>query len=402
MLGGAGLGAAVRSVAVSDQSEQQLLTTAFSDVALVRRPVDPHGGLLAWDGADRLLLDTLAASTGSSDGTLLVVDDSFGALTVSLRHHSPISWSDSAIAHLATRANLDAAGDSRDAHLVTDAASLHAHLGERRVDSVLWRIPRAVRVLRYQASVLQQVLGPGALVLAGGMDKHLPPETRMWLERLGEVRTLPGARKAHVFQVRFDATRPPLHAMDLPVIDVPEHAIALHSGHQSFSPEHLDPGSRLMATALAKLPPARAIADLCCGSGVLGLIAQRVQPTAAVTYFDESFSSVEAARGNVQRNLDAAVAARADFLWTDGMHAYDDPPFDVVVCNPPFHQNGAVTDAVAWQLFLDARANLVPGGELWVVGNRHLGYHAKLNRLFRNSRVVASNPKFVVVAAVAK
>ncbi len=82
------------------------------------------------------------------------------------------------------------------------------------------------------------------------------------------------------------------------------------------------------------------------------------------------------------------------------MHAYEGEPFDVVLCNPPFHQHGAVTDAVAWQMFGDARAHLRRGGELWVVGNRHLGYHTALARLFGNCRQVAAHPKFVVLSAV--
>jgi 16S rRNA (guanine1207-N2)-methyltransferase len=40
-----------------------------------------------------------------------------------------------------------------------------------------------------------------------------------------------------------------------------------------------------------------------------------------------------------------------------------------------------------------------PGGEIWVVGNRHLGYHAKLKHLFYNCDIVASNARFVVLRA---
>lgn len=35
-----------------------------------------------------------------------------------------------------------------------------------------------------------------------------------------------------------------------------------------------------------------------------------------------------------------------------------------------------------------------------MVGNRHLGYHVKLRRLFGNCEVVAANPKFVLLRAV--
>ncbi|EPJ35110.1 putative Ribosomal RNA large subunit methyltransferase G [Streptomyces afghaniensis 772] len=51
-------------------------------------------------------------------------------------------------------------------------------------------------------------------------------------------------------------------------------------------------------------------------------------------------------------------------------------------------------------MFSGARRALRPGGELWVIGNRHLGYHVKLRKLFGNSRLVASDPKFVVLKAV--
>jgi 16S rRNA G1207 methylase RsmC len=47
-----------------------------------------------------------------------------------------------------------------------------------------------------------------------------------------------------------------------------------------------------------------------------------------------------------------------------------------------------------------ARRALAPGGELRVVGNRHLGYHSKLGRLFGRCRPVAADRRFVVLSAV--
>jgi 16S rRNA (guanine1207-N2)-methyltransferase len=54
-------------------------------------------------------------------------------------------------------------------------------------------------------------------------------------------------------------------------------------------------------------------------------------------------------------------------------------------------------------MFSEAQRVLGPGGELLVVGNQHLAYHAKLTRLFGKGRVdvVASDPKFVVLRATA-
>jgi 16S rRNA (guanine1207-N2)-methyltransferase len=73
---------------------------------------------------------------------------------------------------------------------------------------------------------------------------------------------------------------------------------------------------------------------------------------------------------------------------------------DRVLVNPPFHSGHALTDAIAWDMFVQTRRALRPGGDVWVVGNRHLGYHVKLKRIFGAADVVASTPGFVVLRAV--
>jgi tRNA1(Val) A37 N6-methylase TrmN6 len=75
---------------------------------------------------------------------------------------------------------------------------------------------------------------------------------------------------------------------------------------------------------------------------------------------------------------------------------------DLVLCNPPFHQQRAVGDQIAQRMFRQARDVLRPDGELWVIGNRHLGYHVALKRLFGRVELVASNAKFVVLASELK
>ncbi|WP_379557582.1 methyltransferase, partial [Pseudomonas sp. MD332_6] len=72
---------------------------------------------------------------------------------------------------------------------------------------------------------------------------------------------------------------------------------------------------------------------------------------------------------------------------------------DVVLCNPPFHQQPVVGDFLAWRMFQQAREALVVGGARYIVGNRHLGYHSKLARLFRGVEPVAATPKCVILTA---
>jgi 23S rRNA (guanine1835-N2)-methyltransferase len=70
----------------------------------------------------------------------------------------------------------------------------------------------------------------------------------------------------------------------------------------------------------------------------------------------------------------------------DGLAGQEPLSLDVVLCNPPFHQQQVVGDFLAWRMFQQAREALVVGGALYIVGNRHLGYHSKLARIVPRCR----------------
>jgi 16S rRNA (guanine1207-N2)-methyltransferase len=117
-----------------------------------------------------------------------------------------------------------------------------------------------------------------------------------------------------------------------------------------------------------------------------------------VTFIDESYQALASAEFTLRANV--AVSSTATFLVADGMSGVPAGTVDLVLTNPPFHTHRARTDATAWRMFNGSRAALRRGGELWVVANRHLGYHVKLRRLYGNCEVAASDPKFVVLRAV--
>lgn len=131
---------------------------------------------------------------------------------------------------------------------------------------------------------------------------------------------------------------------------------------------------------------------------MVGTAVALADPEAELTFADESYQALASARATFAQNAEAGRAAR--FLVGDGTAGIAPGSVDLVLNNPPFHSYQAATDATAWRMFTGAREVLRPGGELWVVGNRHLGYHVKLKRLFGGCQVVASDRKFVVLRAV--
>ena len=163
-----------------------------------------------------------------------------------------------------------------------------------------------------------------------------------------------------------------------------------------FCREGLDIGTRAFLPHLPRsLSPLR-VADLGCGNGVLGISYALSNPQAELTLVDESFMAVQSAAENWQAALgERAASIRAG----DGLAEQAEESLDLVLCNPPFHQQQVVGDFLAWRMFVQAKAALVRGGELWIVGNRHLGYHGKLKKLFRGVEQVAATPKFVILKA---
>ena len=59
---------------------------------------------------------------------------------------------------------------------------------------------------------------------------------------------------------------------------------------------------------------------------------------------------------------------------------FDSEAIDLIICNPPFHQQNIVGDQIALSMFKQSFRVLRNGGELWVIGNRHLGYHSRVEK----------------------
>ena len=88
------------------------------------------------------------------------------------------------------------------------------------------------------------------------------------------------------------------------------------------------------------------------------------------------------------------------FTINDSLSGVEGASVDLILCNPPFHQQTATTDHIAWQMFKDSHRVLKKGGELRIIGNRQMAYHIKLQRIFGNEKLIASNEKFVTTMAI--
>ena len=381
---------------MSDSVDRQLVVPQGS-FTLDRYPLRRKQQLRAWDAADEYLLQHLAAE-GVSAASVLVLNDSFGALTTALASAETTAAvqmsSDSFLAHAGTRENL--AGNRCDAAEVAFLDSLTAPSQTFKV--LLFKVPKSLAVLEDQLQRLRSYLSPDTLIIGAGMSKQIHTSTLEACERwVGQTTTSLAKKKARLIHCTFDPT-PDVPAESVPTCYPLEGTGFQLSNHAAlFARERLDYGTRLLLEHLPRSPQARCIVDLGCGNGVLGIVAGRHHRDASLVFADESAMAVDSARQNVV----AILGEERDtaFHWTDCLDGIETACADVVLCNPPFHQQQSVGDATAWQMFTEARRVLEQDGSIWVVGNRHLGYHRSLRRLFGNCEVVASNPKFVILKA---
>lgn len=370
-----------------------LFNTPFAQLDLIRQPDQANDPLQAFDAADEYLLNHLHEQGLAADARVLLLNDGFGALACALAPHCQVTSSgDSFLGAQALQKNL--ARNDLPADSVTFVPASAEFAGP--FDWVLIRVPKTLALLEEQLIRLHGQLAPGARVVAAGMIKHLPRAAGELLEQyIGPLQASLAVKKARLLSATPEARPAPVspyptrYRLDNPALELVNHA-------NVFCREGLDIGTRAFLPHLPKALGARRVADLGCGNGVLGIAYALSNPQAQMTLVDESFMAVQSAQENWQAAMgERSVSIRAG----DGLAEQATDSLDLVLCNPPFHQQQVVGDFLAWRMFQQARAALVTGGELWIVGNRHLGYHAKLKRLFRGVEQVAATPKFVILRA---
>jgi 16S rRNA (guanine1207-N2)-methyltransferase len=375
------------------------MTTPWGELAPTRFPEDPRDRLRAWDASDEYLLGHLAEREIPLTGTVVVVGDRWGALVTALAAHRPTQITDSCLTQEATRANLARHGvEPGSVRLLTTRDT-----PLERIDVLLVRVPKSLALLEDQLLRLAPALHEDTVVVGTGMVKEIHTSTLQLFERIvGPTRTSLARKKARLIFCTPDPSlerpaNPWPYTYTLPdgIGAVSGRTVVNHAG--VFCADRLDIGTRFFLGHLPDGGSGRRVVDLGCGNGVVGTAMALADPDAEVLFVDESFQAVASAEATYRAN---GLRGRAEFRVGDGLAGVPAASVDLVLNNPPFHSHQATTDATAWRMFTGALRALRPGGELWVVGNRHLGYHVKLRRLFGNSQLVASDPKFVVLRAV--
>ncbi|NNG20671.1 methyltransferase [Naumannella sp. ID2617S] len=313
---------------------------------------------LVWDEALSL------TQTTGDPGPVLVLDSP--ALTAAARQR----WSD-------VRAYDDLPADHTEAPL--DAAD---------VTLVLGRLPKSLGALEEYAQRIAATADPSAHLVLGGRTRHMTRSMNDTLaSRFGEVRASLGRQKSRALIANHPTPGP---------VDWPRHRhhadldLTLHAHGATFGGTRVDPGTRLLISALDRLtPPGPQAIDLGCGNGTLTAVLAR--RGLSVTAVDNSRAATAATRATL-----AANGLSATIQLADGLTGRPPDSADLIVTNPPFHVGTAKDTSPTLAMFRDAGRVLRPGGELWAVWNAHLPYLPALWRAVGRTAILTRDPRFIV------
>lgn len=162
-----------------------------------------------------------------------------------------------------------------------------------------------------------------------------------------------------------------------------------------FSRQGLDLGSRLLIDNM-KVENGSMVADLGCGSGVIGFVAAKLNPKGHVHLLDVNLRTVELATNNVDLNNFKNV----EVFLSDLFSAVCDRTYHLILSNPVQHSGNEFLEESARECF----KHLKSGGVVYWVIQKHVTPLIKrlFEKYFSNYEVVAHGKMHSVIKAEKK
>jgi 16S rRNA (guanine1207-N2)-methyltransferase len=282
------------------------------------------------------------------------------------------------------------ASDTRQTSPLVPGAALLDEIKPGSAAGVTMVVPPGTIERRYALATALQALAPGGWLIALGPKDKGGSRIRKELEAFGCA--VAEESKNH-WRICRTARPNKLAGVDQALEDgAPrfDEAMGLWTQPGIFSWDRIDEGSALLIEALPPLSGHGV--DLGCGLGLITRAVLENADVSAVEAVELDARALAAARRNI-------ADPRAHFHWLDVRAGLSFSGFDFVVMNPPFHSGGADDVALGRAFVQQARKVLRPGGELWMVANRHLPYEAELALLFSKVDEMTKSARFKVVRA---
>lgn len=388
-------------------------TVANSQFELHRYPPNQHDkSLQAWDSSDELVaqhvLDTYQNISPLPE--ILVYDDLFGAISLALNHFPLSCVVDSYVSKLAIEYNHE--HNSKVTPTIFNALEKPP-----KASIIVIKLTKNLAYLEHQLQTINQYQDNCDIIATGKTTLVTTSVMKLFERYFEDVSSSLAKKKSRLIFAKkqhkklvsdVDLLKPKFEAT------WPEQNLVLRSHSNVFSKDQIDIGGRFLADHLPLLTKQDnnfTVIDLGCGNGLLGLCylqqnkerikelladeASSQQSAFKMIFADESNMAINSVKQNVEINANELINV-CNFSQDDCLSQQPDNSADLILCNPPFHQQNTITTHITEQMIKQSAAVLKSNGVMLLVANKHLPYHNMLKDIFGSFTVVSSNSKFVI------
>lgn len=342
------------------------------------------------DHAFELLANELAGCAGR---VLWVVDEN-----ISAKEAQVVSPADS-LSVLSNRYDISTQLKQRDFNVLLNDFELSS-FPSNSFDAIYFRVPKEKAIVHHIINSAAVWLKPGgSLFLAGYKNDGIKTYASKAADYLGELKDKQrGDKTAMLFTIAVDTIGDtPLDDKNYSQarkVELKEKA-TFYSKPGIFGWDKVDQGSDFLISYLPELlrrykPLPETILDLGCGYGYLSFSASQLHG-ARFTATDNNIAAVAMCRKNF-----AEYGVHGEAILDDcALHIQGQ--FDLILCNPPFHQGFDIEGDLTERFLQQSARLLAPKGLALFVVNSFIPLERKAAGLFSTIEVVANNRSFKLV-----
>lgn len=269
-----------------------------------------------------------------------------------------------------------------------------SHIKDSSLQRLYYRTSKEKPIVHHVINAAARLLKTGGeLVIAGEKQQGIQTYTKKAGQRLGSTAVVKkeGAARIGIIQKKIPGELLPDNNYTTLRPAITADHIVFYSKPGVFGWDKIDQGSDFLAHHLDTLPITNAqLLDLGCGYGYLSVTAQKYSP--AITHATDN-------------NAAALLACKKNFalhnitgdVFADHIGASLTPGYDVILCNPPFHQGFDIEHTLAEQFIAASARLLAKRGQALFVVNSFIALEKVAGRYFGKTEVLADNKRFKLV-----
>ncbi len=255
-----------------------------------------------------------------------------------------------------------------------------------KLDVVLLKIPKSLQEFRLYLQHIVHNSTEDLVVICAFMTRHFSSKfLTISQEFFEDVEQSKALKKARLLTLKKKKATPIVE----PIISIPYKSTTYKQYWGVFSADHIDYATQYFLHHVDVNASDQCVLDIGSGNGIIANEIYKQNPNVEMHLMDNSFLAIASSKLNIQGET-------IHHHWYDNLSIFEDQQFDLIVSNPPFHNDYEIDIQTTLNLFKECRRCLKVSGSLQLVANKHLNYKTHLERTFAVVETVSENQKFII------